>query len=240
VRLRGFVLQLPLLREIIYTVSILIGLGYRAGHGKDLAARSIIEARGGQYDIRSYSFAGALKKEYTEACHQAGDAYALIETMRVTHNLPKWVQYEIGADMTDPLCPYGKQRTLLQFWGSEFRRAADPFYWVKELHKQIVEEQPTVALITDLRFPNEALYVKLNKGYTVEVRREGYVDLLADGHNSEHALSGYPFDICLSIPHYDDVEDYVSHVRREAVDVFDLIASWQITDVTENDFAAAA
>lgn len=202
-------------------MSLLIGFGYKARSGKDTAVQAIIDARSSQYDVRRYAFADELKREYTEACKQAGSAFELINQMRVTHNLPDWVQYEFGSDMTDPLCPFGKQRALLQWWGTEYRRAQDPFYWVKLLHKRLLEERPAVALISDLRFPNEALYIKANKGYTVEVQREGYEDFAASQHPSEHLLSMYTFDIRIKANDGD-----VEQLKTDAIAVFDLVVEW--------------
>jgi len=91
--------------------------------------------------------------------------------------------------MTDPLCPYGKQRTLLQWWGTEFRRAQDPDYWVKKTMARISEENPEVALISDLRFPNEVEGIRAAGGYVVRVDRVGYVSDVPE-HVSEKALDG--------------------------------------------------
>jgi hypothetical protein len=199
----------------------LLGLGYRARHGKDTAAKAIVDARGAQYKVGLYPFAKALKDEYTEACQQAGGAYELIQIYRVTHNLPDWVQYELGADMTDPLCPYGKQRTLLQWWGTEYRRKQDDNYWVIRTAEAIQRDNPDVAIITDVRFPNETHFVKANGGYTINVERQGYSDSLATAHTSERALASYPWDITLSIP-----EGQVDTLKREAVEVFDMVVGW--------------
>jgi hypothetical protein len=202
-------------------VSLLIGFGYRARQGKDLAVQAIVEARREQLDVRRYAFADELKREYTEACEKAGSSYELIQSMRVTHNLPDWVQYEFGSDMTDPLCPFGKQRTLLQWWGTEYRRAVDPFYWVKKLKARLLEDNPKVALISDMRFPNEALFIKVNGGYTVEVRREGFEDATASAHISEKLMVSYPFDIVVTAK-----EGAVEQLKIDAVAVFDMIVDW--------------
>lgn len=217
-------------------MNLLIGLGYQARHGKDTVAKAILEARGGQYDIRLYPFAAALKKEYTEACREAGGAYQLIQRMRLTHNLPDWVQYEFDADMTDPLCPYGKQRALLQWWGTEYRRKQDPFYWTTKTTEAIQRDNPQVAIITDVRFPNEGLLIKAFKGYLVNVVREGYVDALASGHASEHAMRSFPWDITLSAKEGD-----LAQLKADAVELFDMIVDWETPkDISQEDFLVEA
>lgn len=164
--------------------------------GKDTAVQAIIKARNGKYDIRRYGFADAVKEEYTEACKEAGSAWDLMQGMRVTHNLPDWVQYDFAAPMDDPLCPYGKQRTFLQWWGTEYRRAQDSCYWVRSLAKKIDKDKPQFALLSDVRFPNEAAFVKLAGGFTVKVTRAGYTN--PSDHPSEHMLDGYEFDFQLN------------------------------------------
>jgi len=91
-----------------------------------------------------------------------------------------------------------KDAPLLQRIGSE-RRAENPNYWVDK----VFESVPTnlgVAVITDLRYQNEAWAIKERGGFTVRIVR-----LNADGtpyiagdrpadHPSETDLDGYNFD----------------------------------------------
>jgi hypothetical protein len=184
------------------TDTVVIGFGYRMRSGKDTAITEIIAKRGpktycngaedGHYDIRSYGFADALKREVTAAALSAGGMENLFRTelfMQSNGNfiaLPQWVRdgYEANPDMTDPLCPLGKQRTLLQWWGTEYRRSVDPNYWVNKLADTIAKEHPQFALIRDLRFQNEFQYINA-RGYTVRVDRDG---LPQSEHASEHQL----------------------------------------------------
>lgn len=48
-------------------------------------------------------------------------------------------------------------REAMQFWGTDVRRSKNPDYWVNKILKQISEDNPDVAIITDCRFPNESL-----------------------------------------------------------------------------------
>lgn len=175
--------------------SIIVGFGHKAKHGKDTSVAAIIKARGGVYDIRRYAFADALKHDYVEECQKAGGAFPLINGLRVTHNLPDWVQYEFDAPKDDPICgDWGKQRTLLQWWG-EWRRQQDPMYWVKQVARAIKVDDPQIALISDLRYLKEAAWIKLVNGYTVKVTREGFDN--GSRHISEIALDRYAFDFHL-------------------------------------------
>jgi hypothetical protein len=177
--------------------------------GKNTAVSEIIKRRGlnaptedcnagstcvcqDRYDIREYSFASALKREVNAAALEAGGMENLFKPNRrfvmckgYYMDFPDWVQYDSNAPMDDPLCPLGKQRSLLQFWGAEFRRKQDSDYWVRQLAQQIELEKPQIACITDLRFLNELKFVQ-QYGETVRVDRDG---LPPSTHASETALA---------------------------------------------------
>jgi hypothetical protein len=202
--------------------SVIFGFGHRARSGKDTAAAIILKersqklyasAKAGEpletgyvgYDIRIYSFAGELKREVNENAVLSGGMRNLFDDgLRIEGAgycqengniiaLPDWVQYEPDADMSDPLCPLGKQRSLLQFWGTELRRSCNPDYWVKKVAKRIAEEKPELAIITDMRFPNEMAFVQ-HYGEAIRVDRANLPALTgASGvHVSELALATVP------------------------------------------------
>lgn len=187
--------------------SLLFGFGHRARSGKDTVAAMITKERGlnelpPRYDIRTYSFAGELKREVNECAMKSGGMIKLFDPglfiggfLQENGNilpLPEWVQYDPNPDMTDPLCPYGKQRTLLQWWGTEYRRSINPDYWVKALVKRIADDQPEIALITDVRFPNEVQFIQ-RYGEVIKVDRPSLPFLrgAAGVHASELALANF-------------------------------------------------
>jgi len=213
--------------------SIIFGFGHRARSGKDTVAAMVKEARGGslQYDIEIYSFAGELKREVNECAMKSGGMIKLFDPglyeggfLQENGNilpLPEWVQYDPNPDMTDPLCPYGKQRTLLQWWGTEYRRSINPDYWIKKLAKRIAEEKPEIALITDVRFPNEVRFVQ-QYGEAIKVDRPSLPPLqgAAGVHASELALA--------SFSGWDDVivnDSTLEVLRERALFSFDMLMS---------------
>jgi hypothetical protein len=207
--------------------TVIIALGYKARHGKDEAVKSIVAARSGKYDVRRYAFADVLKEEVNAAAQAAGGMLELFKQGGVTEGegldknfepFPSWVIYDTDADMTDPLCPLGKQRTLLQWWGTEYRRDQDSYYWVKLLQKKLEEEKPTVALISDLRFPNEVSWVNANKGYVVRVDRIGYKPSVL-GHQSEEQLNWMADEDWHYILQVADGD--IEELKRDAVVIFD-------------------
>jgi len=184
--------------------SVIFGFGYRARSGKDTAVAEIIKQRGlrtypqpedagvERYDIRRYAFADELKREVNAAAVAAGGMLNLLTLASKRFvmcngyymDFPDWVVYDPNAPMDDPLCPLGKQRSLLQWWGTEYRRNSDTDYWVRKLAQTIELEKPQIACVTDMRFPNEMGWI-LKYGETVRVDRN---DLPPATHASETAL----------------------------------------------------
>jgi hypothetical protein len=195
--------------------SVIFGYGHRARSGKDTAAVMVQEGRRlpstsdptswiGKYDIRIYSFAAELKREVNENAMKSGGMPRLFDAglydrdggyLQENGNilpLPEWVQYDPDPPMDDTHCPYGKQRTLLQWWGTEFRRSVNPDYWVNKVAQRIAEEKPEIALITDVRFMNEVNFVR-KYGEVIKIDRPSLPSLrgAAGVHASELALADY-------------------------------------------------
>jgi hypothetical protein len=197
--------------------TIVISFGHKMRHGKDTAIAAIVANRADKYDVRRYAFANPLKQEVNEGAEKAGGMEQFITQLRSTHKLPEWVTYDPNPDMSDPLCPLGKQRTLLQWWGTEYRRASDSYYWVKKLYRTIQQEKPQIALIADMRFRNEFNWVTSLDGRNVKVTRHGF-DNGASSHPSEIDLDGVKFDYEILV---NDGE--LDQLKKDALTVFDLI-----------------
>jgi hypothetical protein len=162
--------------------------------------------------IRSIIFNDNEGKPYTDAenlrakiLRRLGKSHLVTEQylrnpQRAMELLCDWagVSYDTKPSYDDPLCPYGKQRALLQWWGSEYRRAQDPDYWVRKLEDTLISERAgvDVAVITDMRFPNEFELVQYLGGIPVRLDRPGYPD--DDTHQSETALNNFPFHYVIS------------------------------------------
>ena len=188
--------------------SIVFGFGYRARSGKGTAVDEIVKQRGlnapecinpdvcgcmkERYDIRKYSFANALRSEVNALLTRSGGAVSLLVTNRPTHlmqangnfiELPDWVVLEENPEVNDQY-PFGKHRTLYQWYGTEYRRSIDEDYWVRQAQQVVELEKPQIAIFDDLRFPNEMQFV-LEYGEAIRVDRPG---LPPSVHISETAL----------------------------------------------------
>lgn len=212
--------------------SVVFGFGHKARHGKDTAAAAIKTARGNRrpYDIRIYGFAGELKREVNDLVSKFGSMkeffnvmkdgslggkLGLINEVGGMMYLPEWVEYDPKADMTDPLCPLGKQRALLQWWGTNYRRAVNEDYWIIRLAKRLAEEKPEIALVPDLRFLNEMAFCK-QYGETLKVVRPHQGDV--NSHPSETALAHLQDDAWSAVIVNDGT---LEELKAKAVQTFD-------------------
>lgn len=158
-------------------VTKLVGLGFKARQGKTILSEAIKAVAPDR--IMLYSFAEGLKR-YCAAHHD--ELYEKYPEVSKAHKEDAIYGY-VG---------------MLQHYGTNVARAANPNHWVETLAARINEEKPEVALIADVRFPNEADYVKDNDGLLIRLQRLGtdgkqYLDPLRDSrHPSEIALDDYP------------------------------------------------
>jgi hypothetical protein len=206
-------------------MTLILGLGNKARNGKDTAAEAIKHYYEQNYyagfmrkgpTVGIFKFATALYQEVNQAVADGiwkdrkvfspvSSGCGCAANIEKAIDLPNWVQPEPNAEVST-LAPYGKHPKLLQWWGTEFRRAQDTDYWVKKAFASIPANLD-IAIFSDTRFPNEADGVKQRGGYTINVQR-----LREDGsqffdssrpadHPSETALDGYNWDFYLKIPH---------------------------------------
>lgn len=87
-------------------------------------------------------------------------------------------------------------RGILQWYGTDWRRADDENYWIKRAQEKINALAGTsdVVVVTDVRFPNEAELVRSNDGLLVRINRQGPS---TDTHSSETAMDGYTPDLVI-------------------------------------------
>lgn len=154
---------------------MLLGLGHRAGVGKDEVAEYLRE----HYGYYKRAFADALKEAATAI-------FGLTERQMYTFD---------GKHEVDPYWGV-TPRFILQKMGTECMRdgyAQD--IWVRSLFK-FIEDDSTANdrwVAPDVRFREEANAIQERGGKIVEIVRPGHMDenLGISGHASEVALDGY-------------------------------------------------
>lgn len=131
-----------------------IGLIGPANAGKNTVAEMLTELLEG---ARLVSFADALYQEVAESYdvstdYLRGREYKEVPSTRFALRFSDDMNFQQvglarGFSLDEPLSP----RQVLELWGTEYRRKADPDYWLKK-----VLEQRGLLVIPDVRYENEA------------------------------------------------------------------------------------
>jgi len=80
-------------------------------------------------------------------------------------------------------------REFMQFFGTDVCRKIYEPIWVNSCIKKIQQEQSSLAIIADVRFPNEARAIEAAGGIVARLTRQVH----EDNHSSEVALDEYTF-----------------------------------------------
>jgi hypothetical protein len=183
---------------------LLIGFGHKARQGKNTAAFATLKEMPIDANAKIYAFGDALRAEIRTAARQLGGGESrLIQAFKEAGIMPDWVETETG-----------KSRLLLQWWGTDYRRAQDQRYWLKKLFAQIDRDRVDVALIADIRFLNEAEEVKKRGGLLVKCTRTGAPDIVVHEHPSEKELisyAGWNFEIKAAT---------IADAQKQAADIY--------------------
>jgi hypothetical protein len=151
------------------TGPVLIGLGGKAGAGKNFIANRLMELHP-SLNIWQGSFAGKLKDTVAV---MFGVERGLMETNEGKQSQSGW-----GPD--DPLTV----RELLQWFGTEIvRDHIGKNFWVDALMKDVDRSKCDVFIVTDTRFANEAQAIKDRGGITCMVEGRAYEN--TPQHSSE-------------------------------------------------------
>lgn len=179
-----------------------IGLTGLAGTGKDTVA-ALLRAHCGASTL---AFADALRAEIADAfCletifltrretkEQTLPALALKNCTErafvdrlIVHHAAGLADDGIEGERLNLAAPRSP-RQIMQWWGTEYRRAQDAAYWVRKAHQTISwlskAEQADLVVLSDVRFANEAELVRCWGGQIWQVLRPGAHP--ANAHTSE-------------------------------------------------------
>lgn len=158
-------------------MTLIIGLGNRARQGKDTAGEAIVEYFNSR---RNAQLKHGLKPATPEA-----------RIFKFADALYKVCREEYGM--------IGKNANLLQQVGEGRRNEFGLNYWIDQLDATMKGFEG-IAVITDMRYTNEADWVKAKGGYTIQVSRlneNGLPFITADrdpNFVSEVQLDNYNYD----------------------------------------------
>lgn len=178
-----------------------IGLCGFAFVGKDTVADLLATHAG----FRKIAFADALRGELCDAFHV--DPSTFSDRARKQTPMPElafsrcldrgyvgaaWAylvqQLPAGTLLSDELTKPRTPRETLQLWGTQYRRASDPLYWIRKVHRSVVyfarELHERHFVITDVRYDNEANLVRSLGGELWQVTRPGCGGELEGNHSS--------------------------------------------------------
>lgn len=184
----------------------IIGISGKPGSNKMFYAFRIIrELRLRGYDTDWISLAKPLYEELNHIADQVKDE-AHVEKIIQENDLGI-----LGFKLLELLNPeligekhpeYGYSRrnehfrAAMSVLGTEIRREQDPEYFLKKLDEQT--ENLDFAVLTDLRFPNEADYISMNRGMTIRV------NVL----NEDNKSGGYKYNEGMNSPTETALDDY--------------------------------
>jgi predicted phage tail protein len=165
----------------------IIGIMGRAQHGKDTVAQAIINAS--LEPAVRIAFADALKDEvanflryFTLRIMTHKQALRLIEAKKSKW---KWM------------------RRLLQWWGTEYRRNQDQFYWINRYNERVHDAKDKgikVIVTPDVRFKNEYSFLVVQGAVMIRVFRPGLA-ISTPLHSSETEMDDMLADAVLTNDH---------------------------------------
>lgn len=161
-------------------MGLIIGISGKRGTGKSLLANPYLKARG----FNILAFADPLKEDVRRA-------YGLLKE-HTDGDKKEEPNYKLG----------GKTPREAMIAEGEIRRrfSENGLYWVKKLFDEKIKPLGDVKVaITDVRFKNEATYIRQQGGYIIRLNRRKDLNVYKTEINdaSETELDDYPFDLVL-------------------------------------------
>lgn len=183
---------------------MVIGLSGKMGSGKDAVA-ALLTMRG----YERFAFADALRREVEEAII-GGHFDEMLDGRRLLEERRKLISEVWSKPTTD------RMRGILQQFGM-LRREQVPGYWIKTVKR--AAERVDLAVISDVRFKDEAEMVWSMGGEVWRIERPG----LAEGEGSKHISELILFDCDRVILNDGSMETLALRVR-EALEYMEVAA----------------
>ena len=185
---------------------MILGFAGKAASGKTTAARHMATLLSGEVQI--IPMALLLREEVENFLRDSGSQEYVplvygcqedkvrtfyVDSERARTICPRWDQF-IAAhrDIQDlKKLTTVTVRRLLQWWGTEYRRAQDADYWTKAWTQKVAQYDldRTHILVDDIRFMNELEALRTQGGRIVKIVRPGFNG--AGDHASETSLDDF-------------------------------------------------
>ena len=198
---------------------IKIGLAGKSGSGKDLIADYI----GERYGFKKIAVADALKIEvYDQLVNPSEEFLSVLQEVGLCHARPPKVPIPQLVNPTDEekiaWINDNKKflRSLLQYYGTEYRKAKDPDYWIKKLAVKLDNDEWIV--VSDIRTPEEMIAIEKAGGEVWFVERPGVAPVGIPNHYTEIALEGQRFARTISnTGTIDSLKAHIDELFRETL-----------------------
>lgn len=183
---------------------LVIGITGKAGHGKDTVATMIQDLLSHTLSVTTgiFRLADPLKEGY---CSIFGIPRSALEDFDFKNEINSFT----GTT----------HRQELQFLGTEaYRlRVGNPDMWIQLLSRRVTDSMShdDIAIVPDIRFPNEAEFVKQN-GLLIEVIREDSKLVTHSNHSSEAGIGDIVPDIV--IRNDGTLTDLVTNLELDVLD----------------------
>ena len=174
-------------------MSYLIGVSGFARSGKDTfyqRAKILLEKHG-KKAVR-VAFADALKSE----CDELLSKYTGISAFTEENKDKELI------------------RPLLVTYGTNIRRALNENCWIEKVQPQVIEylKSGYFVFVTDVRFKNEAQWIKMNGGTLINVSRENVKPANHEEHKQLHLMKGFiDYDVFWPTYGEDEIEKCDDH-----------------------------
>jgi hypothetical protein len=214
---------------------MIIGFAGKAASGKTTAAHYMKEQLPGE--VRIIPMAQVLRSEVETFLRTIGaeahvplvygcqdDKVRIfhVDTVQAKQACPRWSHFisEHTDIQDDPEQTAVTVRRILQWWGTEYRRAEDPDYWTKAWAKlaESLDLNNIHVLIDDVRFMNELSTVRSEDGLIIKIERPGFNG--AGNHASETSLDDYTdwHRVIINDHSLDDLGQKISDLTIELLD----------------------
>lgn len=141
-------------------------------------------------DVKIYSLAGELKRICVDVFGiKHSQVYGTDEQKNQEIEHLRWENMPANKSKTGPMTA----REFMQYLGTDIMRKMYKDVWINSLMKKIEEDNPKIALISDVRFDNEIKKVKDELGIVIGLKRDIYKS--KDRHSSEKIK----FNLCSKI-----------------------------------------